>query len=418
MTDQPGLVPPAEGSGSQTRRLRRRTADRVIGGVAGGIGDYLNIDPLLVRASFVGLMIFGGAGLVLYVVAWVLIPAERREASIVQDWFAWLTARVGSRTAILAVVLFTLAVIWAAGETQPCMVSLDTGESIGQCASRGFGWLSGIEPVTLRDAALLAIIVIVIGFVVLRWRDGSGGRAGSGQEPGSVTASPTVPSPVPAAAEPYHPARQASVAAAAIPRPRSPLGWYAAASALVAVGLLAIVGSMPGLRVQAGQYFGAALAALGLALVVGAWWGRARALILLGLLLLPTALAASFLTVPLDGGFGEQMFRPQTVGELRPSYRLTSGETYLDLSGLSSSQPITIEASVGVGRLVVLVPRDARLKMDARVNFGRLSLFGGRQVGTSLADRVERETGTGPELILNLETGIGEVLVDTAQGGG
>ena len=63
------------------RLLRRRATDRVIGGVAAGIADYLNIDPVLVRAVFVGLVIFGGAGLVLYLVAWLLIPVEGRDAS-------------------------------------------------------------------------------------------------------------------------------------------------------------------------------------------------------------------------------------------------------------------------------------------------------------------------------------------------
>ena len=58
------------------RLLRRRATDRVIGGVAAGIADYLNIDPVLVRAVFVGLVIFGGAGLVLYLGAWLLIPVE------------------------------------------------------------------------------------------------------------------------------------------------------------------------------------------------------------------------------------------------------------------------------------------------------------------------------------------------------
>ena len=67
---------PSERTGAPPRLLRRRTSDRVLGGVAGGLGDYFNIDPLLVRIGFVGLMIFGGAGLVLYVVAWLLIPAE------------------------------------------------------------------------------------------------------------------------------------------------------------------------------------------------------------------------------------------------------------------------------------------------------------------------------------------------------
>jgi hypothetical protein len=204
----------------------------------------------------------------------------------------------------------------------------------------------------------------------------------------------------------------------AIQRQRSPLGWYALAVALVAVGLLAIAGTMPGLGVEPAQYFGAGLAVLGLGLVTGAWWGRARPLIAVGLTVLPIALASMFLTVPLEGGFGEQMFHPRTVAELRPTYRLTGGEVYLDLTELSTVQPVAIVASVGVGRLVVLVPSDARLTLDARVSGGRLSLFGSRQVGTSLADRVERQDGTGPELVLNLETGIGEVLVETALGGG
>src|SRR5688572_5620991 len=48
------------------RTLRRRSDDRVIGGVASGLGDYLNVDPLLIRIGFVGLMLFGGLGLRLY----------------------------------------------------------------------------------------------------------------------------------------------------------------------------------------------------------------------------------------------------------------------------------------------------------------------------------------------------------------
>nr|MBA2633248.1 PspC domain-containing protein [Chloroflexota bacterium] len=41
------------------RLLRRRADDRVVGGVASGIGDFLNVDPLLIRIGFVGLMVFG-----------------------------------------------------------------------------------------------------------------------------------------------------------------------------------------------------------------------------------------------------------------------------------------------------------------------------------------------------------------------
>ena len=66
-------------TGALGRHLRRRTNDRVIGGVAGGLGDYFNVDPLLIRIGFVGLIIFGGAGLVLYLVAWLLVPAEGQD---------------------------------------------------------------------------------------------------------------------------------------------------------------------------------------------------------------------------------------------------------------------------------------------------------------------------------------------------
>src|SRR3970040_2301815 len=69
------------------RQLRRRTSDRVIGGVSGGLGDYFNVDPLLIRIGFVGLMLFGGAGLVLYLVGWLLMPAEGQDQSPVEALF-------------------------------------------------------------------------------------------------------------------------------------------------------------------------------------------------------------------------------------------------------------------------------------------------------------------------------------------
>ena len=158
---------------------------------------------------------------------------------------------------------------------------------------------------------------------------------------------------------------------------------------------------------------------LGLGLIVGAWWGRARRLILFGILVLPVAATAAFITVPLDGGFGEQTFQPQSVGELRPEYRLAGGDLWLDLTGLpAGGGPMVIDASVGIGRLFVIVPADARLALDARVNGGRLSLFGNRQVGTGLADRLERQGGAGPDLVLRLEAGIGEIVVERASDGG
>lgn len=58
-------------------RVLRRSTDRVIGGVCSGLGRYLGIDPVLLRIAFVVLAFAGGGGIVLYVVAWILIPEER-----------------------------------------------------------------------------------------------------------------------------------------------------------------------------------------------------------------------------------------------------------------------------------------------------------------------------------------------------
>src|SRR3954452_1870269 len=67
-------TPTPSSASSEPRKLRRSRDDKMIAGVAGGIGEYFGIDPVLVRIGFVGLALLGGAGLVLYPVAWVLVP--------------------------------------------------------------------------------------------------------------------------------------------------------------------------------------------------------------------------------------------------------------------------------------------------------------------------------------------------------
>ena len=58
-----------------TQRLMRSRTDKVIAGVASGIGQYLAIDPVIVRLAFVAL-VFTGVGLFLYPVLWLIMPAE------------------------------------------------------------------------------------------------------------------------------------------------------------------------------------------------------------------------------------------------------------------------------------------------------------------------------------------------------
>ena len=69
-------------------QLRRSGDERMLAGVAGGIARYLNADVTLVRVIIAALALFTGAGAVLYLVAWLLIPAEGYDQSIAAAWIA------------------------------------------------------------------------------------------------------------------------------------------------------------------------------------------------------------------------------------------------------------------------------------------------------------------------------------------
>ena len=61
---------------TEVRRVRRSRQDRVIGGVCGGLGRYLQVDPVLLRIAAVALALSGGLGVLAYIIAWIAIPEE------------------------------------------------------------------------------------------------------------------------------------------------------------------------------------------------------------------------------------------------------------------------------------------------------------------------------------------------------
>ncbi|OGO13425.1 MAG: hypothetical protein A2Y93_05715 [Chloroflexi bacterium RBG_13_68_17] len=61
---------------TETRRLYRSLRQRMIGGVCGGLGEYLAIDPTLIRVLFILAAIFGGHGVLLYLILLLLVPIE------------------------------------------------------------------------------------------------------------------------------------------------------------------------------------------------------------------------------------------------------------------------------------------------------------------------------------------------------
>lgn len=59
-----------------SRRLTRSNTDRIVAGVAGGVANYLDIDPTLVRLGFVLLVLVGGVSPVIYLILWAVLPNE------------------------------------------------------------------------------------------------------------------------------------------------------------------------------------------------------------------------------------------------------------------------------------------------------------------------------------------------------
>ena len=57
-------------------KLYRSKSNRILAGVCGGIGEYFNVDPTIVRLLGLLISITGGAGVIAYIIAWIIIPEE------------------------------------------------------------------------------------------------------------------------------------------------------------------------------------------------------------------------------------------------------------------------------------------------------------------------------------------------------
>jgi phage shock protein PspC (stress-responsive transcriptional regulator) len=69
-----------------SKRLIRPQQGRMVAGVCAGLGDYFGVDANIVRLVFAGLTIFGGAGALVYLVAWLVVPEEGEEKSIADSY--------------------------------------------------------------------------------------------------------------------------------------------------------------------------------------------------------------------------------------------------------------------------------------------------------------------------------------------
>jgi hypothetical protein len=256
------------------------------------------------------------------------------------------------------------------------------------------------------EAFLFAVVVIGIGALLLR-------RGGGPDAPAAVAATSPDGAPATDATDAAAPVQPARTVVRREPRPSSPLGWYALGAVLVGIGAMALASGAWDLGFTPGAYAGLTLAIIGAGLLVASVWGHARFLIVIGLLILPIAWAASLVDVPLEGGFASQRVTPTTADAIRDEYRLAGGQLVLDLTRVEGGgEPIALDASVAFGELIVLVADDATVEVDASVGGGAMRILGTPHRGTHL-EASEVIEGDGAHFVLDLEAGIGEIEVVT-----
>jgi phage shock protein PspC (stress-responsive transcriptional regulator)/predicted membrane protein len=387
------FAPPMGTMQPPVRRLYRLRNDRVIAGVASGLGAHLDMDPIWIRLAFVVLAFVGGLGVILYFVGCVAMPLVDN----IPPGGAppgWIPPRGtvpshrgrggGTDLRIIAGAVFLIAAVFVLAGT------FDFHDA-------GLIW----------GAALIGIgLLFLIGD---QWPSRYPGGAPS------APSGPVDPAGYAAYAAPGYGAPAAWSGSAYRPGGLR-LGSVGLAVVILAVGVALLLQSVGVIHLTAEMGFGIVLLVLGLTLVVGARFGRSGGLVALGICLLPFAAAAVLVPEPLTGGVGQIRFAPQTLTAVQPAYHLAAGQITVDLTTLElGNQNLRVAASDAVGQLVVVVPLGTTVDVTAKVGAGEVNLLGRTDSGVQFTSVANSVAGAEPSgtLTLALSVGCGQITVET-----
>ncbi|MBA2725205.1 MAG: PspC domain-containing protein [Actinobacteria bacterium] len=367
-TTAPPAGTPDQPPAQERPRLVRSRTDRKVAGVAGGIAQHLNIDPLLVRIVFVVLTLGGGVGILLYALGWLLVPQDG-EDPVGGGAFDRMRHSTWIPIGLLVV-----------------------GGSI--LFGNAFSWDGG--------AVFFALVLIALGWLLYKEESVAPASGSPGGAPGGG-ASFTTPA--------Y--GGVAPSTAVSRPAPASYLGRYTFAGMLLVIGFTALLETTDVITFDRRLYPALALSVVGGGLAVGAFWGRSRALIVLGVLLVPVVILASLVDVPLTGGAGERNFQPATATSVRDEYRLVAGEMVIDLTETEwGSEPVSFEATIGMGELSIIVPQGVEVDLDASVGAGEITFFDESREGFDVdLDSVGGSDSPTAELIVDARVSLGVINV-------
>jgi len=433
---QPDCMIGESAVGVQEPRRLRRSADGILGGVASGLGEYLGIDPVVVRLVLACAALTGGTGVVVYGLIWACVPAPGSRHSPAELLLTRAAAAPGWVQGYLAVVLGLLV--------------LDGVATGGSGLVVGLG-LIGLGVVLFRRDAVVASSVASSGASSVA-ASGASSVAFSVAPAGAPLApSPPPAPPAPSAAAPPPwpepvlpgaraawpsataggtggPARQPWPVAAGWDEVRSSragrapslLGRATFGLIVLALGAAALADLAGLVQLSATRMLAVALSVVGIGLVIGTWWGRSRGLLALGLVVLAALTGLALVDAVRSGGIGGRVERPASLDLVRERYDLLAGLSVVDLSRVEFDRtPTAVTASVGVGRLVVIVPADVNLDIDGHVRAGDLLVPGEYAAGLDVLLSAQGEgEPEGGRLALDLRAGTGSVVVRRADAEG
>lgn|GEM_PF-1245508 len=439
--------------------IRRSATDGKLTGLCGGLARYWGIDPTLVRVGAAMLALSGGIGVVLYLAGWLLIPQDGKTQARADELFGPQVRRWSKEVWLAIVVIATVIAFAIFGAMTPFGV----GPAIVLAGIWYFGYYRNhkqtgappaVDPPDGPDYEFINYPGPTTPFTEAAeaWRQRieehaqqvSAQRPRYQQEDGQsseVTSRPAPPAPDGATgpspaeleqerhqaflAEPdpvglYSPPAEASTGTLTVLRRRDTLG--AKRLRLVCLIVLGLtlsglgVANYLGAGVPLAAFFGAALLVTGITLLAAAWLGRARGLLPLGILLLVGLLATSVVQTAVQRDEWTQTLHTYAqVAELPPNGDSRDmGRLTTDLSRLSVTEDVTYRARVDLGSLTVVVPPNARVRVNYAIDSGMVQVFDTVvAAGTELHDTVEPDgPGTAtPVLTLDLSVDSGKIVV-------
>jgi phage shock protein PspC (stress-responsive transcriptional regulator) len=382
--NEKGKQPDAETSAEKPRprRLLRSSNERMLWGVAGGLGEYLRIDPTLVRLGFAAAALFGGFGVIAYLVMAVVVPEDDGTGK----------PRLGRRPPTWAIVLLALAVLVAL--PGPLW-------GWGWHHDGGWPWWGFFGPLWL-------IFLIVAGFLVVRaMRRGRPFRGRRETTQASAADATTAEAPTAETAEEDEPPRAVRAIALVV---LALAAICAAASVAACAGWATATGH--------GEVVAGLVIAIGAAIAATAFIADARRiapwLLAAALILGLPAGAMAAADIHFDGGIGEREYRPASVADL-PSdgYDFGVGQMTVDLRNLpwTEGQSVPLSTELGIGQLIVSVPSNVCVDAEATGKAGELLVRGEVSDGVDLEIDQSQPQGRAPRLDLFADIQVGQLIV-------